>query len=60
MPKTKAAPKQGFWSRFFQALSITATVAPEVVKIVDPEDAKVASDLGQITTKTLDATKEPQ
>jgi len=55
----KTQPKQGFWSRFLQALSITATVAPSVVQIVRPEDAKLASDLGTLTNKTIDAAKGP-
>lgn len=58
MSTKKAAPK-GFWSRYLQALSITATVAPSVIQIVDPGDAKLASDLGAITNKTIDAAKGP-
>lgn len=59
MATKKAAPKQGFWSKLFSALSIAAAEGPVVTQIFRPEDADLANKLGKVTTDILDKTQGP-
>lgn len=54
-----AHPKHSVWAELLKAIEAAVIVGPAVVAIVDPGDAKLAGDLGNIAGAVLVKVEAP-